>query len=210
MLKELLEIKKEMEPIIHDCSVKIQVAAREVIVRKREYEIYGPMIDRVYLDNAIYIKIFGSGRDTKSTKVDIKNGLYMVYVAPDKPTNQEIMNKLKIAFESIDNKFISRILELNRRMKEVINKTQATLAKASNMNVLIETNLGEASAAHKFVITIKYLKDNQKLELKNSKSAGSFRDTKNHINLVVEKSTDSAICEKLLHDVEIYFIGNGK
>ncbi|TDJ81788.1 hypothetical protein [Campylobacter volucris] len=208
MLKELLEIKKEMEPIIHECSVKIQVASREVIVRKREYEIYGPMIDRVYLDNAIYVKVFGSGRDTKSTKVDIKNGFYMVYTAPDKPTNQEIMNKLKVSFESIDNKFISKILELNRRMKEILNKTQTTLAKASNMNVVIETNLGEASAATKFIITIKYVKDNQKLEMKNSKSAGSFRDTKNHINLVVDKNTDSAVCEKLLRDVEIYFIGN--
>ncbi|AJC94830.1 hypothetical protein FVD15_07855 [Campylobacter volucris] len=207
MLKELLEIKKEMEPIIHECSVKIQVASREVIVRKREYEIYGPMIDRVYLDNAIYVKVFGSGRDTKSTKVDIKNGFYMVYTAPDKPTNQETMNKLKVSFESIDNKFISKILELNRRMKEILNKTQTTLAKASNMNVVIETNLGEASAATKFIITIKYVKDNQKLEMKNSKSAGSFRDTKNHINLVVDKNTDSAVCEKLLHDVEIYFIG---
>ncbi|MCR6570551.1 hypothetical protein CINS5915_02470 [Campylobacter insulaenigrae] len=208
MLKELLEIKKEMEPIIHECSVKIQVAAREVIVRKREYEIYGPMIDRVYLDNAVYVKVFATGRDTKSTKVDIKNGFYMVYVAPDKPTNQETMNKLKVSFESIDNKYISKIIELNRRMKEILNKTQATLTKAANMNVVIETNLGEASAATKFVITIKYLKDNQKLEVKNSKSAGSFRDTKNHINLVVDKNTDSAICEKLLRDVEIYFIGN--
>ncbi|MCR6582976.1 hypothetical protein CINS5937_02940 [Campylobacter insulaenigrae] len=208
MLKELLEIKKEMEPIIHECSVKIQVAAREVIVRKREYEIYGPMIDRVYLDNAVYVKVFATGRDTKSTKVDIKNGFYMVYVAPDKPTNQETMNKLKVSFESIDNKYISKIIELNRRMKEILNKTRATLTKAANMNVVIETNLGEASAATKFVITIKYLKDNQKLEVKNSKSAGSFRDTKNHINLVVDKNTDSAICEKLLRDVEIYFIGN--
>ncbi|AJC88453.1 hypothetical protein [Campylobacter insulaenigrae] len=208
MLKELLEIKKEMEPIIHECSVKIQVAAREVIVRKREYEIYGPMIDRVYLDNAVYVKVFATGRDTKSTKVDIKNGFYMVYVAPDKLTNQETMNKLKVSFESIDNKYISKIIELNRRMKEILNKTQATLTKAANMNVVIETNLGEASAATKFVITIKYLKDNQKLEVKNSKSAGSFRDTKNHINLVVDKNTDSAICEKLLRDVEIYFIGN--
>ncbi|WP_291952844.1 hypothetical protein [Campylobacter sp.] len=208
MLKELLEIKKEMEPLIHECSVKIQVAAREVIIRKREYEIYGPMIDRVYLDNAVYVKVFATGRDTKSTKIDIKNGFYMVYVAPDKPTNQEIMNKLKVSFESIDNKYILKIIELNRRIKEILNKIQTTLAKAANMSVVIETNLGEASAATKFVITIKYLKDNQKLEVKNSKSAGSFRDTKNHINLVVDKNTDSAICEKLLRDVEIYFIGN--
>ncbi|EPA2463495.1 hypothetical protein ACQ1KB_001891, partial [Campylobacter jejuni] len=43
----------------------------------------------------------------------------------------------------------------------------------------------------------------------NSKSAGSFRDTKTYINLVVEKNTDSQICEKLLDDVEKYFIGGG-
>ncbi|EMC3799150.1 hypothetical protein VDN02_001850, partial [Campylobacter jejuni] len=52
MLKELLEIKKEMEPVIHEANVKLNVLAREVIVRKKEYEIYGPMVDRVYLDNA--------------------------------------------------------------------------------------------------------------------------------------------------------------
>ncbi|KQI65942.1 hypothetical protein Y864_00610, partial [Campylobacter jejuni CVM 41908] len=30
-----------------------------------------------------------------------------------------------------------------------------------------------------------------------------------YINLVVEKNTDSQICEKLLDDVEKYFIGGG-
>lgn len=49
MLKELLEIKKEMEPVIHEANVKLNVLAREVIVRKKEYEIYGPMVDRVYI-----------------------------------------------------------------------------------------------------------------------------------------------------------------
>ena len=45
------EIKKEMEPVIHEANVKLNVLAREVIVRRKEYEIYGPMVDRVYLDN---------------------------------------------------------------------------------------------------------------------------------------------------------------
>ncbi|EDO7881885.1 hypothetical protein GUB74_06550, partial [Campylobacter coli] len=45
MLKELLEIKKEMEPVIHEANVKLNVLAREVIVRRKEYEIYGPMVD---------------------------------------------------------------------------------------------------------------------------------------------------------------------
>ena len=49
------------------------------------------------------------------------------------------------------------------------------------MNVVVETNLGEASAALKFNIIIKYTKDNQKLTRENSKSAGSFRDTKTYI-----------------------------
>lgn len=55
------------------------------------------------------------------------------------------------------------------------------------MNVVVKTNLGEASAALKFNITIEYTKENQKLTRENSKSAGSFRDTKTYINLVVEK-----------------------
>ncbi|EAJ6386885.1 hypothetical protein E5I49_04485 [Campylobacter jejuni] len=139
MLKELLEIKKEMEPVIHEANVKLNVLAREVIVRKKEYEIYGPMVDRVYLDNAIYVKVMSSGRDVKTDNVTIKNGFYMVFVAPEKESTKE----------------------------------------------------------------------NQKLTRENSKSAGSFRDTKTYINLVVEKNTESQICEKLLDDVEKYFIGGG-
>lgn len=208
MLKELLDIKKEMEPIAHEANVKLNVLAREVIVRKKEYEIYGPMVDRVYLDNAIYVKVMSSGRDVKTDKVDIKTGFYMVFVAPDKESTKDIKNKLKVAYEGLDNKFISALIKHCQRFKEILSKTQATLAKASNMNVLIETNFGEASAALKFNITIKYMKENQQLTRENSKSAGSFRDTKTYINLVVEKSTDSKVCEKLLDDVEKYFIGS--
>ncbi|MDX2331487.1 hypothetical protein DZC71_04605 [Campylobacter hepaticus] len=207
MLKELLEIKKEMEPIIHEANVKLNVLAREVIVRKKEYEIYGPMVDRVYLDNAIYVKVMASGRDTKSDNIPIKNGFYMVFIAPEKESAKDIKNKLKLAYEELDNKFISTLIRSCQRFKEITNKTQATLAKASKMNVNIKTNLGEASAALKFNITIEYTKENQKLDRENSKSAGSFRDTKTNINLVVEKTTDSQICEKLLDDVEKYFIG---
>ncbi|MBZ7938927.1 hypothetical protein H2278_06170 [Campylobacter sp. W0018] len=209
MLKELLEIKKEMEPIIHEANVKLNVLAREVIVRRKEYEIYGPMVDRVYLDNAIYVKVMSSGRDTKSDNVQIKNGFYMVFVAPEKESTKDIKNKLKVAYEGLDNTFISSLIRHCQRFKEIINKTQATLAKASQMNVLIKTNLGEASAALKFNITIEYTRDNQKLSRDNSKSAGSFRDTKTAINLVVDKNTESRICEKLLDDVEKYFIGGG-
>lgn len=209
MLKELLEIKKEMEPIIHEANVKLNVLAREVIVRRKEYEIYGPMIDRVYLDNAIYVKVMSSGRDTKSDNVPIKNGFYMVFVAPEKESTKDIKNKLKVAYEGLDNKFISSLIRSCQRFKEIVNKTQATLAKASQMNVLVKTNLGEASAALKFNITIEYTRDNQKLSRENSKSAGSFRDTKTAINLVVDKNTESRICEKLLDDVEKYFIGGG-
>ncbi|CAM3367657.1 hypothetical protein ACLMNI_000477 [Campylobacter upsaliensis] len=209
MLKELLEIKKEMEPIIKEANVKLNVLAREVIVRKKEYEIYGPMVDRVYLDNAIYVKVMSSGRDAKSDNVPIKNGFYMVFVAPEKESTKDIKNKLKLAYEGVDNKFISTLIRQCQRFREIISKMQATLGKASQMNVVVETNLGEASAALKFNITIKYTKDNQKLTRENSKSAGSFRDTKTYINLVVEKSTDSRICEKLLDDVEKYFIGGG-
>lgn len=209
MLKELLEIKKEMDPIIHEANVKLNVLAREVIVRKKEYEIYGPMIDRVFLDNAIYVKVMASGRDTKSDKVDIKTGFYMVFVAPERESTKDIKNKLKVAYEALDNKFISTIIKHCLRFKEILSKTQATLSKSSNFNVQIETNLGEASSAFKFQITIKYTKDNQKLNRENSKPAGSFRDTKTYINLLVEKSTDSGICEKLLDDVERYFIGGG-
>ncbi|MBK2000906.1 hypothetical protein ACD575_04050 [Campylobacter sp. LH-2024] len=209
MLKELLEIKKEMEPIIHEANVKLNVLAREVIVRRKEYEIYGPMVDRVYLDNAIYVKVMSSGRDTKSDNVPIKNGFYMVFVAPEKESTKDIKNKLKVAYEGLDNKFISSLIRSCQRFKEIVNKTQATLAKASQMNVLVKTNLGEASAALKFNITIEYTRDNQKLSRENSKSAGSFRDTKTAINLVVDKNTESRICEKLLDDVEKYFIGGG-
>ncbi|MCX2683638.1 hypothetical protein OQH60_07135 [Campylobacter sp. MIT 21-1685] len=209
MLKELLEIKKEMEPVIHEANVKLNVLAREVIVRKKEYEIYGPMIDRVYLDNAVYVKVMSSGRDVKNDKVDIKTGFYMVFVAPEKESTKDIKNKLKVAYEGLDNKFISTLIRHCQRFKEIIQKTQATLSKSSNMNVLVETNLGEASAALKFNINIKYTKENQKLSRENSKSAGSFRDTKTYINLIVEKNTESQTCEKLLDDVEKYFIGGG-
>ncbi|HEC1874493.1 TPA: hypothetical protein R1803_001088 [Campylobacter jejuni] len=209
MLKELLEIKKEMEPVIHEANVKLNMLAREVIVRKKEYEIYGPMVDRVYLDNAIYVKVMSSGRDVKTDNVAIKNGFYMVFVAPEKESTKDIKNKLKVAYEGLDNKFIATIIRSCQRFKEIINKTQATLAKASKMNVVVKTNLGEASAALKFNINIEYTRDTQKLTRENSKSAGSFRDTKTYINLIVEKSTDSQICEKLLDDVEKYFIGGG-
>ncbi|EAJ1452821.1 hypothetical protein CS797_01895 [Campylobacter jejuni] len=209
MLKELLEIKKEMEPVIHEANVKLNMLAREVIVRKKEYEIYGPMVDRVYLDNAIYVKVMSSGRDVKTDNVAIKNGFYMVFVAPEKESTKDIKNKLKVAYEGLDNKFIATLIRSCQRFKEIINKTQATLAKASKMNVVVKTNLGEASAALKFNINIEYTRDTQKLTRENSKSAGSFRDTKTYINLIVEKSTDSRICEKLLDDVEKYFIGGG-
>ncbi|TQR31299.1 hypothetical protein DMB92_06305 [Campylobacter sp. MIT 99-7217] len=208
MLKEMLEIKKEMEPIVHDANVKLNLIAREVITRKKEYEIYGPMIDRIYLDNAIYVKVMSSGRDSKSDKVDIKNGFYMVFVAPEKGTTEEIKNKLKIAYTAFDDKFIKDLIRLYQRFKEIVSKTQATLAKSSNMDVLVETNLGEATATSKFVITIKYTLPGQKLNKENIKSAGSFRDMKNIINLIVEKSTDSKVCDKLLDDVERYFIGS--
>ncbi|KJD25953.1 hypothetical protein TM01_01700 [Campylobacter jejuni subsp. jejuni] len=209
MLKELLEIKKEMEPVIHEANVKLNMLAREVIVRKKEYEIYGPMVDRVYLDNAIYVKVMSSGRDVKTDNVAIKNGFYMVFVAPEKESTKDIKNKLKVAYEGLDNKFIATLIRSCQRFKEIINKTQATLAKASKMNVVVKTNLGEASAALKFNINIEYTRDTQKLTRENSKSAGSFRDTKTYINLIVEKNTDSKICEKLLDDVEKYFIGGG-
>ncbi|EGK1210438.1 hypothetical protein ACS0GE_000506 [Campylobacter jejuni] len=209
MLKELLEIKREMEPVIHEANVKLNMLAREVIVRKKEYEIYGPMVDRVYLDNAIYVKVMSSGRDVKTDNVAIKNGFYMVFVAPEKESTKDIKNKLKVAYEGLDNKFIATLIRSCQRFKEIINKTQATLAKASKMNVVVKTNLGEASAALKFNINIEYTRDTQKLTRENSKSAGSFRDTKTYINLIVEKSTDSQICEKLLDDVEKYFIGGG-
>ncbi|MCW1699227.1 hypothetical protein OLV26_05695 [Campylobacter jejuni] len=209
MLKELLEIKKEMEPVIHEANVKLNMLDREVIVRKKEYEIYGPMVDRVYLDNAIYVKVMSSGRDVKTDNVAIKNGFYMVFVAPEKESTKDIKNKLKVAYEGLDNKFIATLIRSCQRFKEIINKTQATLAKASKMNVVVKTNLGEASAALKFNINIEYTRDTQKLTRENSKSAGSFRDTKTYINLIVEKSTDSQICEKLLDDVEKYFIGGG-
>ncbi|WP_297194292.1 hypothetical protein [uncultured Campylobacter sp.] len=208
MLKELLDIKKEMEPIVHEASVKLNVIAREVITRRKEYEIYGPMIDRIYLDNAIYVKVMSSGRDVKTQQVDIKNGFYMVFVAAEKGTTEDIKNRLKIAYESFDDKFIKDLIRLYQRFREIISKTQATLSKASNMNVLIETNLGEASAALKFNINIKYTKEGQTLGRDNVKSAGSFRDTKTYINLIVEKSLDSKYCDKLLDDVEKYFIGS--
>lgn len=207
MLNDLLEMKKELEPIVHECSVKMQAASREAIVRKRDYEVYGPLTDRAYLDNAIYVKVIGSGRDVKTEKVDIKNGLYMVFIGNDKPTTVDTMNKLKVSFESIDNKFISKILEICRRFKDMTRKVQTTLSKAAGMPAIVETNFGEASSASKFVITIKYAKEGVELKRENSKAAGSFRDTKTHINVMVEKPTESVVCEKLLNDIEKYFIG---
>lgn len=207
MLNDLLEMKKELEPLVHDCSVKMQSASREAITRKRDYEVYGPLIDRAYLDNAIYVKVIGSGRDVQSDKVDIKNGLYMVFVGNDKPTTVDTKNKLKVAFESIDNQFMVKILDICRRFKESTRKIQGTLGKAAGMPALVETNFGEASSERKFVITIKYAKEGVELKRENSKSAGSFRDTKTHINVMVEKTTDSAMCDKLLTDIEKYFIG---
>lgn len=209
MLSEMLEIKKELTPILHDASVKLNLLAREVITRPRDYEIYGPMIDRVYLDNAVYVKILAGGRDSKSDKIDIKNGFYMVFVAPEKGTTEEIKNKLKITFTNFEDKFIKDILRLCQRFKEITSKMQSTLSKASNLNVQIETNIADISSALKFSITIKYMQEGQNLTKDNVKSAGSFRDTKTIINLIVEKSTDSKLCEKLLNDVERYFIGQG-
>lgn len=89
MLKELLEIKKEMEPVIHEANVKLNVLAREVIVRKKEYEIYGPMVDRVYLDNAIYVKVMSSGRDVKTDNVTIKM-VFIWFLLPLKKKVQKI------------------------------------------------------------------------------------------------------------------------
>lgn len=89
MLKELLEIKKEMEPVIHEANVKLNVLAREVIVRKKEYEIYGPMVDRVYLDNAIYVKVMSSGRDVKTDNVTIKM-VFIWFLLPLKKKAQKI------------------------------------------------------------------------------------------------------------------------
>ncbi|TQR60916.1 hypothetical protein [Campylobacter troglodytis] len=210
MLKELLDIKKEMEPIIHEAGVKLNVIAREVITRIREYDIYGPMIDRVYLDNAIYVKIMSTSRDSKAQQVDIKSGFYMVFSAPEKGTAEDIKNRLKVAYEAFEDRFIRELIKHCTRFKEIVSKTQTTLGKASGgMNVVVETNLGIASPGAKFTITIKYAKEGQKLGRDNVKSAGSFRDTKTIINLIVEKSTDSKLCEKLLDDVEKYFIGGG-
>lgn len=207
MLKDLLEMKKELEPLVHECGVKLQAASREAITRKRDYEVYGPLTDRAYLDNAIYVKVIGQGRDAKSQKIDIKTGLYMVFVGNDKPTTVDTMNKLKLAFEHIDNKFMSKILEICRRFKEATRKAQSTLSKAAGIPAIIETNFGEASSASKFVVTIKYAKEGVELKRENSKAAGSFRDTKTHINVMVEKITESVVCEKLLNDIEKYFIG---
>lgn len=210
MLKELVEIKKEMEPIIHEASVKLNVIAREVITRVRDYDIYGPMIDRVYLDNAIYVKVMSTSRDSKAQQVDIKSGFFMVFSAPEKGTTEDTKNRLKLAYEAFDDSFITSLIRLCGRFKEIISKTQSTLGKASGgMDVIVETNLGDSSPASKFNITIKYSKEGQKLARDNVKSAGSFRDTKTSINLLVERSTDSKICEKLLDDVERYFIGGG-
>lgn len=213
LLKELFEIKKDIDPTIHDTFIKLNLIAREVITRRRDYDIYGPMIDRIYLDNAIYVKVVSADKDAKSQRVEIKNGFFMLFIAPQRASAEYIRNSLKIAYEALDDKYIKELIRLCNRFKEILLRTQSTLARASDMNVEIDTNLGSYTSNVKFNIAIKY---SPKLNISigstgyardNIKSAGSFRDTKTYINLVVDKNTDSKTCEKLLDDVEHYFIG---
>lgn len=213
LLKELFEIKKEIDPIIHDTFIKLNLIAREVITRRRDYDIYGPMIDRIYLDNAIYVKVVSADKESKSQRVEIKNGFFMLFIAPQRASAEYIRNSLKIAYEALDDKYIKELIRLCNRFKEILLRTQSTLARASDMNVEIDTNLGSYTSNVKFNIAIKY---SPKLNIsiggggygrENIKSAGSFRDTKTYINLVVDKNTDAKTCEKLLDDVEHYFIG---
>lgn len=213
LLKELFEIKKEIDPTIHDTFIKLNLIAREVITRRRDYDIYGPMIDRIYLDNAIYVKVVSADKEAKSQRVEIKNGFFMLFIAPQRASAEYIRKSLKIAYESLDDKYIKELIRLCNRFKEILLRTQSTLARASDMNVEIDTNLGSYTSNVKFNIAIKY---SPKLNIsiggggygrENIKSAGSFRDTKTYINLIVDKNTDSKTCEKLLDDVEHYFIG---
>lgn len=213
MLKELLAIKKEIDPTIHETFIKLNIIAREIITRRRDYDIYGPMIDRVYIDNAIYVKVVSGDRGAKTERIDIKPNFFMLFIAPERVSVDYVKNSLRTAFEALDEKYIKDLIRLCNRFKEVLLKTQAALAKASDMNVEIDTNLGSYSSNLKFNISIKYTR---KLNItiggvglgrENFKSAGSFRDPKTLINLVVEKSTDSKMCEKLMDDVERYFVG---
>ena len=211
--KDFLEIKKERAPTIHDTFIKLNLIAREVITRRRDYDIYGPMIDRIYLDNAIYVKVVSADKEAKSQRVEIKNGFFMLFIAPQRASAEYIRNSLKIAYEALDDTYIKELIRLCNRFKEILLRTQSTLARASDMNVEIDTNLGSYTANTKFNIAIKY---SPKLNISvgsagygrdNIKSAGSFRDTKTYINLIVDKNTNSKVCEKLLDDVEHYFIG---
>lgn len=214
LLRQLFEIKKEIDPVIHETFIKLNLIARDVITRRRDYDIYGPMIDRIYLDNAIYVKVVSGDKEAKSQRVEIKNGFFMLFIAPERASAEYTRKSLKIAFQSLDDKYINDLIRLCNRFKEILLRTQSTLARASDMNVEIDTNLGNYTSNVKFNIAIRY---SPKLNISiggtnfsrdNIKSAGSFRDTKTHINLIVEKSTDSKICEKLLDDVEHYFIGH--
>lgn len=213
LLKQLFEIKKEIDPIIHETFIKLNLISREVITRRRDYDIYGPMIDRIYLDNAIYVKVVSGDKEAKSQKVDIKNGLFMIFIAPQRASAEYTRNSLKIAFEALDDKYIKDLIRLCNHFKEILLRTQSTLARASDMNVEIDTNLGSYTSNLKFNIAIRYSPKlnitigNANFSRDSTKSAGSFRDTKTHINLIVEKNTDSKTCEKLLDDVEHYFIG---
>ena len=213
LLKELLEIKKEIDPTIQETFIKLNIIAREIITRRRDYDIYGPMIDRVYIDNAAYVKVVSSERDATSERVPIKNGFFMLFVAPPRATAEYIRKSLKIGFEALDDKYIKDLIRLCNRFKELLMKTQATLARASDMNVEIDTNLGNYGSNIKFNIGIKFTRKlnitigGVGLTREDFKSAGSFRDTKTYINLIVDKSTDSKMCEKLMDDVEHYFVG---
>ncbi len=213
LLRQLFEIKREIDPISHEAFIKLNLIAREVITRRRDYDIYGPMIDRIYLDNAIYVKVVSDERDAKAQKIEIKNGFFMIFIAPQRASTEFIRNRLKIAYEALDDKYIKELIRLCNRFKEILSRTQSTLAKSSDMNVEIDTNLGSYAANAKFHINIKYSPKlnismgNTTFSRDSVKSAGSFRDTKTYINLIVDKNTDSRTCEKLLDDVERYFIG---
>lgn len=75
------------------------------------------MVDRVYLDNAIYVKVMSSGRDVKTDNVTIKNGFYMVFVAPEKESTKDIKNKLKVAYEGLDNNLSLHLYDLANALK---------------------------------------------------------------------------------------------
>lgn len=214
MLKELLEVKKEIDPTIQETFIKLNIIAREIITRRKDYDIYGPMIDRVYLDNATYVKVISGDRDARSERVPIKDGFFMLFIAPPRATAEYIRKSLKLGFESLDEKYIKGLIRLCNRFKDILAKTQSTLAKVSDMNVEIDTNLGNYGSNIKFNIGIKFTRKlnitigGVGLSREDFKSAGSFRDTKTYINLIVDRSTDSKICEKLMNDVERYFVGS--